>query len=200
MDWEKPWKKEFNIILDELSQLYSGKIVDPADSKTDSFRVADKDYFIYRSFHGSLNGIEFVIEINELPLSGRQILDGDDNTEYLRIHLRIPTKYKIFITQEKWGHKLQKVLRLDKEFQTGNEEFDKKFYLKPNSEKDKGLLKDSSIQAAINAVDSFAEFKLSSNGIYWSNMITKKNQLNIEIISNTIQSLIRMSEMVKGGK
>jgi hypothetical protein len=197
MSLEKPWEKPFEGLLQEISQHYRGEIY-KADSRKpiSSYDGVDSSYFLYPVFHGELPGQKFLIEISEFPASDISDLEAIDNVEYLRIFVIKPTLYRITVAHEDWLRRLEKKFHLDREFQTGNEEFDRRYYLRPQSEKDKQLLRDSQFQEMVRGIEPFSVLQVSKSGVRWSQMITDEKQLDFLVVDNYLKKTLELTTMI----
>jgi len=192
MGLETPWEKPFEELLQEMSQNYKGEI-----SRSESRDIRDGTfYFVYPTFHGELQGHKLVIEISEFPGSDISYLEAADNVEYLRIFISVPTKYSIVITHESWFDRLKKKFHLDQEFQTGEEDFDRKYYLRLESDKDKKLLKDSKFEETVKSLEPFSVLQVFKSGVRWSQVLTDKKQLTFNTVDSYLQTTLKLAKMI----
>jgi hypothetical protein len=196
MSLEKPWEKPFEGLLQEISQHYRGEISGSDSKKPISSYGVDSSYFLYPVFYGELQGQKFMIEISEFPASDFSDLEAIDNVEYLRIFVIKPTLYRITVTHEDWLRLLEKKFHLDREFQTGNKEFDRRYYLGPQSEKDKQLLRDLRFQEMVRGIEPFSVLQVSESGVRWSQMITGEEQLDLSLVDNYLKKALELTTMI----
>ncbi len=196
MSLEKPWGKAFEELLEKFLQHYRGEI-SGSDSKGESPAWGyDTSFFFYPLFFGEWKGYTFTIEISEFPASGFSVLEAIDNIEYLRIFVTKPTSYSILIVHEDWHYRLGKKLHWDHEFQTGNKEFDSKYYLKIKSDKDRYLLTDSRLQYQIRNLEPFSALQVLASGIRWSQMITDEKQLDFMVVDNYLKKVFELTKLI----
>jgi hypothetical protein len=176
MGLEKPWEKPFDALLKRLVTSWGGEIKG-ADQK------AISEYFIYPTYYGNLKGFRIEIEISEFPSREPYYMEANDNLEYLRIHIGAPANHAIKITHEGLGQKLRKLFHLVDEFQTGDSDFDKKYWLKTGFDSDKELLTNKKFQDYIFKLEPFSFFEISGFEIFWSQEISGASQLDFSEVN-----------------
>ncbi len=194
MTLEKPWKKEFESLIKDISLKLEGEIKSLSNFKGEfgarAFNYDNESYF-YPSFVGKYKGHSITIENSEFPVSDiSSYIDAGGNFEYLRIIITKKTAYNIFISQEGIMDKIQKKIGLISEYETGIELFDKEYLLQAKSDKDKQLLKTYKFQNKIKELEPFTTIKISFNSIQWCKSIHDKSQLSYVEIEKYLDRLL----------
>lgn len=188
MGLEKPWENPFDVLLKRLVASWGGEI-----KRADQREISET--FIYPTYYGNLKGFRIEIEISEFPSREPYYMEANDNLEYLRIHFGVPGNFAIKITHEGLGQKLRKLFHLVDEFQTGNQEFDKKYWLKTGFETDKQLLTNKKFQDLIFKLEPFSFFEISGFEIFWSQEISGKSQLEFDTVNRYAGILLEIAAM-----
>jgi len=196
MSLEKPWQKPFEKLLQEFLQQCRGEISRPGSKGELPSWGDDLSFFFYPTFHGELQGQTFTIEISEFPASGFSDFEAADNVEYLRIFITKPTEYSVQVIHESWFHRLEKKFHLDREFQTGNSEFDRRYYLRSQADKDRQLLQDPRFQEMIMSLESFSVLQVLDSGVRWSQMISDEKQLEFLVVDDYLKRMLKLAATI----
>ncbi|KPK63428.1 hypothetical protein AMJ83_07115 [candidate division WOR_3 bacterium SM23_42] len=188
MTLEKPWKKHFKRLLEQMTSNWRGRLTGPDEQSL-------AEIYTYPTFNGEYKGRKFIVEISEFPSTPRKpgLGEGMDNVEYLRIRFTVESKYRIRITHEDFADRLGKLMHLQHEFQTGDKKFDRRFFIKLVSQDDRQLMLDAAVRDLISELEPFAIIEITQNGILWSQMLRSKKQLEFETVS---RHLARFSKLV----
>lgn len=192
MTVEKPWQKHFVALLETMKNHWCGTV-----SSLDKTSI--EEVFVYPEFDCELQGHKLnvtVSEFSKLIKTTGAWGAGIDNVEYLRITLRVPHTYDITITHEDFHKRIGKLLRLEREFQTGNKEFDKRFFVRLKSDKDKELLLNDKIQELTQKLEPFTIMQIEEKKIHWSQTIERKEQLTFDKIEPIILRLVELANLV----
>jgi hypothetical protein len=193
MSLEKPWEEPYDELLGKIAMKWEGKIYKPSPKST-------KNMFIYPTFVGTKNGMKFEIDVSEFPDRKMNMLEAEDNVEYLRISIIVPNQYAVRITHEDFAFKVRKALRLTKEFQTGSMAFDKKYWLKLNSTADEKLLTNRIFQDKVFQLEPLALLEITRQGILWSQEITRKSQLSITSLEKHLNNVFAIAAIISDRK
>lgn len=196
VNWEKPWKRPFENLLSQLSANVKGEISSPKSRPETRPGAADTSYFVYPSFRGELQEQKFSIEISEFPAFTPNFFEAADNLEYLRIFVIQPSQYSLVVTHESWLHQFKKKFLKDREFQSGNKEFDKRYYLRPESEPDRHLLKEAKFQESVKALEPFSVLEILKSGIFWSQQITDEKQLVYSKVEGYLKKTLELAKTI----
>ncbi|MBU0984207.1 MAG: hypothetical protein KKA42_10080 [candidate division Zixibacteria bacterium] len=196
MNLEKPWAKPYQSLLVDLDRTW------PAVNPTRRLSYQKVDPFMalytYRVFEGDFGGERLEVDISEFPDPGYTFLEGADNVEYLRLQLRQKLPYDIKIRREVMIDRIRKAIGLDWEFQTGNQEFDKEFFIAARTDRGKRLLVDPTFQSSVKGLSPFTVLGISPTGLFWSRHISDKSQLTISAIEPVLGRLHQMLQYVSG--
>ncbi len=196
MSLEKPWERPFEKLLGEFSQQYEGEISRPKSEGACPSWGTDPSFLFYPTFSSELKGQKFIIEISEFPASDISYFEASDNVEYLRIFIVKPTQYSIVVTHEDWLHWLEKKIHLDREFQTNNDEFDRRYYVSPKSDEDKQLLMDLKFQQMVRSLEPFSLLQVSKSGVRRSQMITDEEQLDFSAVDGCLKKTLELAKLI----
>ncbi len=192
MTIEKPWQK-FVVALLETMKIHWGGTVSSLD------KTSIEEIFVYPEFDCELQGYEVNVTVSEFPKLVKTADAwgaGIDNVEYLRITLRLPHIYDMEITHEDFYKRIGKFLRLEREFQTGNKEFDKKFFVRLKSDRDKELILNHRIQELAQKVEPFTILQIEEKKIHWSQTVEKKEQLTFVKIEPIVLHLVELANVI----
>ncbi|MCP4684696.1 MAG: hypothetical protein GY867_04530 [bacterium] len=82
------------------------------------------------------------------------------------------------------------------EYQTGNEEFDRKYYVvDARSDKDKMLANNSDFQEIIKQLEPFAAIALSSSGVHLSRAIGGESVMTFQLVDEYLGRLEKLAEL-----
>lgn len=196
MSWEKPWQEPFASLLNQLSANFKGDI--SSQKSRPEARPIDTEisFFLYPSFRGELHEQKFIIEISEFPEFAFSVFEAEDNVEYLRIFAIQPSQYSLVITHENWLHQFKKKLHLESEFQSGSEEFDRRYYLRPESDQDQRFLKKAKFQNVVKALEPFSVLEILKSGILWSQHIADEKQLVYSKVARYLRKILELVEII----
>ncbi len=196
MSWEKPWQKPFESLLSQFSANFKGEIIRPKPRPETRPGAADTSYFVYPDFKGKLQQQKFAIEISEFPRIASNLYEAADNMEYLRIFVIQPSRYALSIIHENWLHRFKKKLRLDREFQSGVNDFDEKYYLRPEADQDKQLLKEPKFQERVKNLEPFSVFEIQKSGILWSQQVTGEKRLDYYRVESYLRKILEIARII----
>ncbi len=194
MSLEKPWAKPFQILVEKLHARYDGKIIVP-DAKS-----AGSSY-VYPSVVIVIDGLRFEVEITELAepvLTGGYVgVAARDNIEFLHINVLFKSDYSIYVTHETISDRLEKFLHLEHEFQTGNNEFDKQYLIKLGSREEEKIVSRGEFRELIKILEPFKVLAIISTGLYRSENITNKKQLEFDKVNNCIITIKKIVSLIQ---
>ena len=193
---EKPWRNEFDKLLKDMKALWGGEITS-FDDKDVPAEKALSGLYVYPSYKTNVDGFPLNITISEFPLPGGGIIAAADNVEYISILLIAPCTLKAAIRHEHLMDRFKKKLGLEYEAQTGNENFDKKYFLITALKEDAGILKSSQVQQRIMKLEPFDGLHFSKGGINFTRFISDKDTLKIRNIENMVKRLIILANLVQ---
>jgi hypothetical protein len=196
MSLDKPWEKPFERLLQEFSLQYKGKISKSESNGKRPLWGYDSSFFFYPLFYGEWKDQTFTIEISEFSASMFGDFEAVDNVEYLRIFVIRRSSYNIMIVHEDWHHRFAKKLHLDREFQTGSKEFDYKYYLRTQSDKDKCLVANLRLQDMVRSLEPFSAIQILKPGILWSQMLTDEKQLEFWVVDNYLKKTLELTKLI----
>jgi len=123
---EKPWRKEFDKLIQDMTAHWGGQITNfekPEDRDLDLTSL-----YVYPIYKAKIDNYAVHVTISEFPLPGGGIISAADNVEYISVFLVVPCSFTAAIRHEHLIDRFKKKLGLENEVQTGNEEFDKKYF------------------------------------------------------------------------
>ncbi len=197
MSIERPWQKPFDELLEELKARLGGEIKMPRDYGGANGRNPPPDIYNYPMFSTEVEGYKLIVEISEFPVTGASYLESGDNVEYLSLHVNTPIDCDLLIRHEGLIDRFKKRIGVTKEFQTGNEEFDRTYFLYVNPDHDASWLRDSTFRKAIEALEPFDAMRFAPYGIYLSQGIHDKQQLSFSAVEQHAVKLIDLARMLK---
>ena len=195
MSIDKPWMKEYDKLLNEMKALWGdhSKEVNNPDDK--SFSISS--YYVYPILNTNIDGFDVQVTVSKNILPGAGAIQSSDNIEYLSILLITPCTLKAAIRHESFTDRFKKKLALEFEAQTGNEKFDKDYFLITRPKEDIQLLKSNQVQNEIRGLEPFSGLVFTKGGINSTHLIEDKSILNIQNIKRIIMQLIVLANLVK---
>ncbi len=192
MTVEKPWKDLFDRLLQQMVSRWHGR-VSGLDEKSPG------ETYVYPIFMGELEGYKFTVEISEFPRVSKRPrpIEGMDNVEYLRIHVTALNEHNIQATHESFADRVGKFFHLEHEIQTGNKDFDHRFFIKLRSPRDKEFISDTKIQELIYELEPFTVLEIAPSGILWSQMIQDKKQLVYATVERSVNHILRLADLAR---
>ena len=192
MTLEKPWKESFDRLLGQMVSRWHGRVSGLDDKSLG-------EMYVYPTFMGELQKYKLTVEISEFPRVSKQpnYVEGMDNVEYLRIHVTVLNEHNIQVTRESLAERLGKFFHLEHEIQTGNKNFDRRFFIKLRSEKDKKFMLDKNVQELIFNLEPFIVLEIAPSGILWSQMINDKGQLIFEKVDGYVATILKLVHLAR---
>jgi hypothetical protein len=192
--WEKPWEEPFDELLTDLESRWGGEIWRHTKQLEDH---RSSDYEIYPKLRATLNRYKIEVEINELPLSGSTQIDAADNVEYLRLFVPCPLEKRVLIRHEGFFDRVAKKLRMTWEFQTGNDAFDRKYFLNSKKGEDLSWIAQPEVLELIESLEPFTGARIFDHGIQWSREIRDRTDLDADGIAAIGERLVNLAELLK---
>lgn len=193
---EKPWRKEFDNLLKKMKALWGGQITSFDDPDVSSDKKLSSLY-VYPIYKATVDGFPVHVTISEFPLPGGGLIAAADNVEYISILLIAPCAFEAAIRHEHLMDRFKKKLGLEYEVQTGNEKFDKKYFLITQLEKDVSILKSNQVQQHIMDLEPFDGLHFSKGGINSTHVINDKKMLKVQNIETIVKKLIALANLVQ---
>ena len=187
MSLEKPWEKEFDILLDAMQSQWGGTVK----------KSENTDFWMYPTFRTEVDSYPTHIEVSEFPVSGLSAVEAADNVEYLRIYLRTSSDYEFFVRQEDSLDWLKKKLGFLVEHQTGANDFDDRYVLFVRGDNDRDFLGQAEGQAAIDGLAPFTAMRVWEHGIQWSQWLRDESQLEFLSVNVVMGNLIQLAKTVR---
>jgi hypothetical protein len=195
------WKAEFDQLLQGVVGRWGGRVLPQEGFKQVMSRAGQGQYetldHYYQKFVGTVDGSKVTMELNEYSTADPRAVDAEDNTLYLRLLIDIPTNHHILISHEGVFTKLQKLLGINHENQTGNQTFDRRYFLETSSKEDTDLLRDAAIQQHIVELEPFAALQIRKSGLFRSEMITEPKQFDFLTVERFLANLLKLAQMVQ---
>jgi hypothetical protein len=80
--------------------------------------------------------------------------------------------------------------------QTGNDEFDRTYFIAIKGEANLSLVKDSAFQKIITDLEPFASVRLFDKAVVWSRLINDESVLELDSVMEYTKRLVNMTEYV----
>ncbi|MEE9553173.1 MAG: hypothetical protein V3W18_02655, partial [candidate division Zixibacteria bacterium] len=136
------------------------------------------------------------VTISEFALPGISVMEAADNVEYISILLITPCTFSAAIRHEIFMDRFKKKIGLEFEAQTGDESFDKKYFIISKPKEDISHLKSRQVQEKIINLEPFSGLHFSKGGINLAHVINNSGRLNIRSIEPIIKHLIDLAKFV----
>jgi len=194
MSFERPWEKAFDQLRRALEKAY--EMVDKPH--TDAERVQDQsggvNIWQYPQFAATRKGMLVTVTIGEFPIGVVDAIGGSDNVEFLQLSVFRPLGLTITIRHEGFADRFFKAVKIEWEFQTGNPEFDRKYYITCLcGESPHGI--QGRFQRQIEKLEPFASVVLSDRGVHWSQSIEDGSQLTFPYVDDHLGQLTDLATL-----
>jgi hypothetical protein len=202
---EYPWLKEFINLIDWGRTRWGGTIIpgfsDRYNGPGFSFNVGgvlasspanfDDDEEL-QDIHGLDSYPAYETTVDDIPVAM-----GFSGTDIWHISLQYRLKWKILVRHEHWADRMFKNLKLDYEFQTGNPEFDKTYYLRARDKSYRPIFLETRFQDFIRRLEPFGELAATVTGISVSRKIDTSALLQPSAVEAYIKLLFLMARYLK---
>ncbi len=188
MSLEKPWKKEFNELLNEMQARWGGEVSEAEE--------VGAEIFTYPSFYATINEFPVMISISEVGFPVGQSMDACDNIEYLMVYLKTPCEFKVAIRHETFVDRLKKKIGFEFEFQTSNDEFDKDYFIVTQDFEQTDRIKTVEFQNGIKDLEPFSGVMAYKTGIKLTSQINDGSDLLLYKVEEIINRLISLSKIM----
>jgi hypothetical protein len=192
---EKPWRKEFDRLLQKMTALWGGQITSFDDPDVPSEKTLSS-VFVYPIYKTTVDGFAVHVTVSEFPLPGAGLMNAMDNVEFLSILLIAPCTFTAAIRHEHLMDRFKKKLGLENEVQTGNEKFDKKYFLITKLKEDVSKMKLDQFQQKTMDLEPFDGLHFSKGGINSTHVINDTKVLKIQNIETNVKKLIALANLV----
>ncbi|UCE66257.1 MAG: hypothetical protein JSU85_15665 [Candidatus Zixiibacteriota bacterium] len=193
---EKPWRKEFDDLLEKMKAFWGGQITSFDDTDIPAEKTLSSLY-VYPIYKATVDGFPLQVTISEFPLPGGGLITAADNVEFLSILLIAPCAFKAAIRHEHLMDRIKKKLGLEYEAQTGNEKFDEKYFLITALKEDVSILKSDQVQQHIMDLEPFDGLHFSKGGINFTHSIFDKNMLKVQNVEVIAKRLVTLANLVQ---
>ena len=197
MGLENPWERPYAALLVELRARWGipGAEERRAGRKE---RVFYGSSWSYPAFVGNRRGREVMVDIAEHPFGGGDLLSGMDNSEFFNLVILWHSKLDIVIRREGWFDRFKKRVKLDWEYQTGNPEFDRSFYiLGARSKADRDLLKNPAFQAGVTRLEPFETLGVIKTGLGCSIAIQDDSLFRFIFVDQKLATLTELADLIE---
>jgi hypothetical protein len=189
-------------LLQELVAKWGGNIDDPEKKSRDCWNSYDTNIlgslYIYPIYTGTLKDIRFMVEISRFVGSVRQMsmIVSVEGILYLRIYFFTKNNFNLTFSHEEVGDRMQKKLHLTTEVQSGDPEFDKRFFIQSSTENGATLLHNSRVREWITHLYPFDRLEIIPSGIVWSRNLSDKTQLAFPFVEKIVETIFKLAETV----
>jgi hypothetical protein len=115
---------------------------------------------------------------------------------YLRIYFFTKNNFNLTFSHEEVGDRMQKKLHLTTEVQSGDPEFDKRFFIQSSTENGATLLHNSRVREWITHLYPFDRLEIIPSGIVWSRNLSDKTQLAFPFVEKIVETIFKLAETV----
>jgi len=196
MSLERPWEKAFDQLRRELEKAYETVEKPHADAQRVQAQSGGVNIWQYPQFAAARQGVPVAVTIGEFPIGAVDAIGGSDNVEFLQLSVLRPLGLTITVRHEGFADRFFKAVKIEWEFQTGNPEFDRKYYIVDiRTEKDKQLARDPRFQEQVEKLEPFASVVLSNRGAHWSQSIEDGSQLTFPYVDDRLGRLTDLAAL-----
>ena len=196
MSLERPWEEPYDRLLDELSSHYPGEVTNREFPESQNGRTVDSAYFVYPMFTFPTGSGKARVSISEHPASGAAMIDSADNVEFLRIEQYFRTPFQIAVRQEGLFDRFQKFIGLTWEYQTGDEEFDRRYMLSISGDGEKALVGETEFRESIKHLEPFAALVVKEWGLGCTREITSASTLHFPRVRDFINRTNELTQII----
>jgi hypothetical protein len=117
--------------------------------------------------------------------------------QFLTIRLFFETEHNVLIRREHLTDKIWKVVGLEREYETGNNDFDKSYFLDVKAKYSEALVRSVEFQNAITGLEPFTTVRIRPSGLGWSQEIRRKAQLEHITVGQYANRLLDLVRFLK---
>ena len=190
IDYLRHWEKTYRSLLTEMNSAWgTGQSEEEFDRRFESFGK-----ITYPEFKGHIVDNRFLLSLSDSSLqviSNRpSTYSGGGGHEYIRITFFANHDHDFCLVHEGIYDRIRKTLRMDWEFQTGNDEFDRRYFLDVTEPRSKQLLSERAFQTTIVAAEPFSVIQVTPNYVTHSTEVKTDDELDIVRISSSLSRCI----------
>jgi len=197
MGIDRPWIKPFQRLIVDLRSELGGTIIEPIGAEDAHTGSSANSFFRYPRFEYEMEGRSLVVEISEVPFKRTSIFEAGDNTEYLRISLRVNCQSNLAIRTESWIDRVQKAVGFAWEHQTGDESFDREFFIIADQKDRPEFLNDPDARETIQRLSPFDGFSVSGGMVIIADEVSDRDFLTLSLVKSRIAQLLRFARVIE---
>lgn len=197
MGAEKPWQEPFDNLLRDMTTRWGGKVTDEQSKLLDETRSGlSTSLWIYPVYSGELNVYPFSVTVSERPIARYGYFDDLDNVEHLRLTVTFSTPHEIIIRREGIFDRFKKAAHLAHEVQTGDEDFDRRYFLQTSPKEDRSLLRSPKFRSAVKNLEPFTVVGILPSGVTWAVELKRASQLHFEHVHDLLTRLMHLADVI----
>jgi len=195
--------KEYLALINNFNNRWGGKVI---RRHSDQISREGLSYAVGRDITPTLSESEHVVsdilslesypayetEIDSVPVS--MAFSGED---IFNVSLRYDLKWEIKVRHENMIDKISKKLRLDWEFQTGDADFDKKYYIECKDATHRPIFLDATFRSLVEKLEPFDRLVTTAKRLGTSRPIDNPNLLDPSTMKDFLEALLRTAKYMK---
>jgi len=198
---ERPWEDEFNALIDQLQAFYSGTLFDPDVPREERLANRPQMEFVwaYKSFEAIVGDHKIMIEISDSPLGeGGSVLTGD-SLQFLLVSTSAVTGGSFGIREEGGWDRFLKAARLAWEHQTGDAEFDRRFFIMGDHKDKPDMMNRPELRTIVIEAAPFEMIHFTRSRVCISDMIVRNKTLNMDHAQRRIREIAALADIFGAG-
>ena len=196
MSVERPWEEPFQRLIEQLKTNWTEVPKKETASPVEKNPMPAGRWCSYPFFRAMRGDDQVVLTISESPVGTGDMLDAADNYEFLMLSVYRPLEARLTLRHEGIFDRLKKSIKFEWEYQTGNKEFDRKYYIvDARTDRDKALASNAEFQEQVRKLEPLTSIALMSSGVHLSVAIEDESVLSFESVDDYLGRLIRLADL-----
>ena len=194
----KPWRKPFEILLNEMEQHWAARVHRIEQSEPASSRRLPISTFVYSTARLTRHGREFEITVSEFPVTGNTLFESEDNIEYLNVTAIVrETPYDVVMRPMEFLSKLRAMIGLRIGVRTGEAGIDKLYSTWVRGDQSAAVIATPAFRSAVLDCSPFDGFCLNAHTVAHSREIRDKDQLERGAIDLLLKHMAALSDVIE---
>jgi hypothetical protein len=154
------------------------------------------EFYLYPTYHFELDGRELQLAVSDYPDTMTSAMEDWDGAEYMRVSVPGTTRHSLRVRHEGFTDRVKRALRLAFEVQSGDPQFDARYWLGAKTVAEEALVQRREFQAAVRALEPFERLVIRKIGVLSARRITGKDDLAVEPVVRFVNGTIDLIRLL----